>query len=79
LDGNFPPRRPLVHSGGIFAALSGTTAELIVEAMDGAKAPAPSLVRLELSSEALEHLRRPRAGGRGAQKDCEKRRCAGGQ
>jgi 2-dehydro-3-deoxygluconokinase len=26
------------HSGGIFAALSGTTAELIVEAMDGAKA-----------------------------------------
>ena len=46
------------HSGGIFAALSETTAELIIEAMQAAKAARRGrLVRPELPREALERRR----------------------
>ena len=47
------------HSGGIFAALSETTAELIIEAMQAAKAQRRHrVVRSELPREALERVRR---------------------
>ncbi len=48
------------HSGGIFAALSATTPEVIIEGMQAAKG-AGAVVSFdpELSREALEHLRRP--------------------
>ena len=49
------------HSGGIFAALSATTGELIIEGMKAAKAAgAVTSLRSELSREAVEHLGRPR-------------------
>jgi 2-dehydro-3-deoxygluconokinase len=51
------------HSGGIFAALSATTGELIIEGMKAAKAAgAVTSLRSQLSREAVEHLRRPRKG-----------------
>ena len=51
------------HSGGIFAALSETTGELIVEAMKAAKEIRRGhVVRFELSPEALGHLGRAGQG-----------------
>ena len=47
------------HSGGIFAALSETTAELIIEGMQAAKTQRRRrVVRPELPREAVERLRR---------------------
>ena len=49
------------HSGGIFAALSETTAEVTIEGMKAAKAAgAIDIVRSEFPRETLEHLRRRR-------------------
>ena len=54
------------HSGGIFAALSETTAELIIEAMQAAQgARRRRVVRPQLPREALE--RRPAARARAAE------------
>ena len=51
------------HSGGIFAALSETTAEVIIEAMKAAKAAgAVTFVRPEFPPETLGHLGRPGKG-----------------
>ena len=51
------------HSGGIFAALSETTSDLIIEGMQAAKAAGRDhLVRPELSGQALGVRRRRRAG-----------------
>ena len=53
------------HSGGIFAALSETTAELIIEGDAGGQGGRRRrVVRPELPREAVEHLRRPRARAR---------------
>ena len=53
------------HSGGIFASLSETTAELIIEAMKAAKAARRGrVVRPELSREAVERRGRRRSRGR---------------
>ncbi len=62
------------HSGGIFAALSPTTAEVIIEGMEAAKAAgADRFVRPQLPREALEHLWRPRARCRSARPHREER------
>ena len=68
------------HSGGIFAALSPTTAELIIEGMQAAKA-AGAVVSFdsELPRETVEHLGRPRARRGGDRPHRRERRCAGGQ
>ena len=68
------------HSGGIFAALSETTAELIIEGMKAAKAAgAVSVLRPQLPAEALEHLRGGRSRGRGHRAHRRERRRAGRQ
>ena len=59
------------HSGGIFAALSETTAELVIEAMKAAKRHGSYLlVRPELSREAVEDGGRDGACAQGAWCDC---------
>ena len=62
------------HSGGIFAALSETTSELIVEAMQAAHARRGGhLVRPELSGEAVDDRRRRRTRAAGAAAHCRQR------
>ena len=66
--------------GGIFAALSPTTAEVIIEAMQAAKeAGAVDVLRPELPRQAVEHLRRRRARRGGARPHREERGRPGGQ
>ena len=68
------------HSGGIFAALSETTAELIIEAMKAAKAGG-AVVSFDLNyrEKLWTRRRRRRSRGRSARQDRRARRRAGRQ
>src|SRR5689334_20090198 len=73
------------HSGGIFAALSPTTPDVIIEGMQAAKAAGRQgcrrhhLLRPELPRQALEYFWRRGARGRNARPDREECRRPGGQ
>ncbi len=68
------------HSGGIFAALSATTPELIVEGMKAAKAAgAVRFLRSEFPRETVENLRWVGACPGNHSPDCDPRRCPGRQ
>ena len=69
-----------LHTGGIFAALSASTAEVAVEAMDAArKYGTPDLLRPQLPRFAVEVHRRQGQGAGSQSRDRAQSRSAAGQ